>query len=89
MPKICPQCGREYFGQTMKCIHCHCALVEKTTASVQPRQTERQITAQMNEQKNQKKRELQGKEKQQQTKITQPKPSKSSTGKNSNLGTYE
>lgn len=53
---------------------------------MQPRQTERQITAQMNEQKNQKKRELQGKEKQQQTKITQPKPSKSSTGKNSNLG---
>lgn len=67
MSRICPQCGREYFGQTVKCIHCNCALVEKTTASTPPpRQAGRQTAAQINQQRIQQQREAQERARQQQ-----------------------
>ncbi len=57
MSRVCPECGREYFGQTAKCIHCNIPLVEKSgsptaqqTRGKSAQQT-RQTAAQINYQR--------------------------------------
>ena len=49
MSRVCPECGREYFGKTVKCIHCNLDLVEKTDNNAQP--AIKQTAAQLNYQK--------------------------------------
>ena len=54
MSRVCPECGREYFGQTVKCIHCNIPLVEKSGSPTtqQTRGKTAQQTRQMAEQIN-------------------------------------
>lgn len=72
MSRVCPECGREYFGQTVKCIHCNIPLVEKsdTGAAQQAQgrtsQQTRQTAAQLNYQKVQQARADQERARQQQ-----------------------
>lgn len=92
MSRICPQCGREYFGQTVKCIHCNCALVEKTTASTPTRQAGRQTAAQINQRRMQQQMEAQERARQQQQLLLLEQEQRKAQGtkrkqSNSTLGT--
>ena len=57
MSRVCPECGREYFGQTVKCIHCNIPLVEKSISQTvqqargKTAQQTRQTAAQINYQR--------------------------------------
>lgn len=87
MSRICPQCGREYFGQTVKCVHCNCGLVEKTTASSPPpRQTGRQTAAQINQQRMQQQREAQEKRRREQQVVIEEVSLEPEINRNSTLG---
>lgn len=72
MSRVCPECGREYFGKTVKCIHCNIPLVEKSgSQSTQQtigktKQQTRQTAAQTNYQRVKQAREEQEKARQQQ-----------------------
>lgn len=95
MSRVCPQCGREYFGQTVKCIHCNIPLVEKsgsqTTQQTRGRTTQqtRQTAAQINYQRVQNSRVEQEKIRQQQQLLLleqEQKKERKGKQKNSTLG---
>lgn len=72
MSRVCPKCGREYFGQTVKCIHCNIPLAEKSISQTAQQtrgktaQHTRRTAAQINYQRVKQEREEQEKIRQQQ-----------------------
>lgn len=95
MSRVCPECGREYFGQTVKCIHCSIPLVEKSGSQVAQQargritQQTRQTAAHINSQRVQNSRAEQESARQQQQLLLleqEQKKEKKGKQKNSTLG---